>query len=210
MKIRLIFFLFIPYCLFSQDLSIEIGSVSSDFRYLNSEGATLDYFVKDPSLSLGFDWSQNIRNRSSKLLMGLHYQELRSNAIENRAPIDYKTQFLSYRMGFNQDILEYYINPYCKNCDALLTSIFIGMEGSKLISGSQTIDNSEVYNLMKQPEFNHFFLGPLAALKLQYSVGFSSSLQFSYTAAYWLNTYRGAEQLNFFNQTISIGIKRDL
>jgi len=67
MKIRLIFFLFIPYCLFSQDLSIEIGSVSSDFRYLNSEGATLDYFVKDPSLSLGFDWSQNIRNRQSCL-----------------------------------------------------------------------------------------------------------------------------------------------
>lgn len=210
MKIRLIFFLLIPYCLFSQELSIEVGSVSSDFRYLNSEGATLDYFVKDPSLSLGVNWSQQIRKRPSKLQMGLRYQELRSNAIESRTPIDYKTQFLSYRMGFNQELLEYYINPYCKNCDALLASIFIGMEGSKLISGSQTINNSEVYNLMKQPEFNHFFWGPLATLKLQYSVGFSSSLQLSYTAAYWLNTYRGTEQLNFFNQTISIGILRDL
>ena len=204
MKIKLLLILFISsifYCQ-SQQLYFEINKTSSQFEYKNSQGNELSNILPKTNNNMAFGFRfQGIKNKLS-LTAGVTYNSY--GAIGSDPILDNRYEWDVTYVGVNVGI-DYKLFELRELKFSFKTTL-----GSEfLVQGSQTLNN-QVYNLVKEKEFNQSFFMVNGGFAVQYPINNKASIYGQYMAgksftAFQENTI-DSEELNFFHHGFGIGI----
>lgn len=203
MRIKLLLlFLFSFFLAQSQQLYFEINKTSSKFEYKNSQGDELTNILPktNNNMALGMRF-QGIKDKLS-ITTGLTYNSYGAVGsdpiLDNR--YEWDVTYVGVNVGLDYKLFE---------LRELKFSIK-GTVGSEfLVQGSQTLNN-QVYNLVKEKEFNQSFFMVNAGIAVQNPINDRAVIYGQYMVgksftAFQENTI-DSEELNFFAHGFGIGV----
>ncbi len=203
MRIKLLLFFLFSFSLTqSQQLYFEVNKTSSRFEYKNSQGNELTNILPktNNNMALGMRF-QGVKDKLS-ITAGATYNSY--GAVGSDPILDNRYEWDVTYVGVNVG-LDYKLFELRE-----LKFSLKGTIGSEfLIQGSQTLNN-QVYNLVKEKEFNQSFFMVNGGIALQYSINDRASIYGQYMVgksftAFQENTI-DSEELNFFAHGFGIGI----
>lgn len=204
MKIKLLSMLFVVGFISAnaQQLYFEMSKTSSSFDYKNSQGQELVNILPktNNNMALGFRF-QGIKNQLS-FIAGATYNTY--GAIGSDPILDNKYEWDVTYVGVNvgMDFKLFEVQEVIFSLKTTLGSEF-------LVQGSQTLNN-QVYDLVKEEEFNQSFFMVQGGLALQYPINRTASIYGQYMVGKSFTAFQNNsidnEELNFFSHGFGIGI----
>lgn len=203
MRIKLLLlFLFSFFLTHSQQLYFEINKTSSKFEYKNSQGNELTNILPktNNNMALGMRF-QGVKDKLS-ITTGLTYNSYGAVGsdpiLDNR--YEWDVTYVGVNVGLDYKLFE--LRELKFSIKGIIGSEF-------LVQGSQTLNN-QVYNLVKEKEFNQSFFMVNGGIAVQYPINDRASIYGQYMVgksftAFQENTI-DSEELNFFAHGFGIGI----
>lgn len=176
----------------SQSLDFESGISISKFKFINSEGSTLEMSPSDPGGYFKIGGNSPIKFGSIRY--GISMINFNNRTIIDQSPVIYKTSYLGAFAGWG--------NTFNHGMEI---SLLLGLK--TIIDGTQEMNNA-VYLLKENEEFNGFWLAPSIFLRktLLDTDSFKASLSYGLTKTFKAN-YSTIQKLSFFSHIISVNFQ---
>lgn len=195
-----LFFIFLTFSCFGQQLYMEHGTTVSVFDYKNSQGQPLNNLLSNSKSYFGMGYRKVINKKKTLFLsLGASYNSY--GAIGSESIVDnyfeWDVSYIGVVAGLDLRLFKLKnLSFFCK----------VSVASEFLIRGNQTINN-DVYNLVGEEEFNNNIFFIRGGVGMLYPISSSTAIVANYTygKSVLINSGSDAEKLNLIAHQFGIG-----